>query len=112
MNILKRIATFWTSEPAKNHSSDLANAYNGNITISQEEGLWRVVLLVAYMQQPQYLGKDNSFYPKPICSCETTGFTTKEGAISQVNKHFESVREWTKHTLSDTRKSCIYATTI
>lgn len=108
----KCIATFWTSEPAKNHSSDLANAYNGNITLSQEGGLWWVVLLVTYIQQPQYLGKDNCFYPKSICSCETTGFTTKKEAISQANKHFQSVRAWTIHTLSDTRKSCIYATII
>lgn len=71
MNILKRIVSFWTSVPAKNHISDLANAYNGNIAMVQENGVWRVVLVVRYVQQPQYLSKDNCFYPKSICEGET-----------------------------------------
>lgn len=108
MNILKRIVSFWTSVPAKNHLSDLANAYNGNIAMVQENGVWRVVLVARYVRQPQYLGKDNCFYPKSICEGEITCFATKWEAIAQVNKHFESVKAWFKHTLSDTKKSRIY----
>jgi len=111
MNILKRIVSFWTSVLAKNHIYTLAYIYNGDVAMVQENGVWRVVLAVSYVRQPQYLGKDNCFYPKSICEGEITCFATKGEAIAQVNKHFKSVKEWFRHTLSDTKKSRIYAAT-